>query len=153
MMFGKYHKKYEKPRKAFDRVRIEEENALVERYGLKNKREIWRADAAITTFRKRAKELIGKETRLQEAFIQKLRGLGFPVEKLADILALNKEDYLKRRLQSVVFAQKLASTPKQSRQLIVHKHVIVGSTVVNVPSYVVPVNDEQKIQLRSKHGN
>lgn len=153
MMFGKYKKKYEKPRKAYDKARIEEENALVEKYGLKNKREIWKADAAIAVFRKRAKALIDKSLYEQEAFLQKLKRLGFSVEKIADVLALEKEDYLKRRLQSVVVARNLASSPNQARQFIVHKHIIVGDHIINAPSYLVPLEEEQKIALRKKNGN
>jgi len=40
--------------------RIEEENVLREKYGLKSKREIWKADAAIGRIRNRAKLLIHK---------------------------------------------------------------------------------------------
>ena len=46
------HKKYTRPRKAYDSIRIKEENVLVEKYGLKNKREIWKADARIATLLK-----------------------------------------------------------------------------------------------------
>ncbi len=148
MMFGRRHKTYTKPRKAYDKVRIEQENELLERYGLKNKREIWKADAAIATLRNRAKSLIGKDPLLQKKFVDKLNKLGFATEKLADVLALNKEDLLKRRLQSIVVARKLASTPKQARQLIVHKHVVVDKNVVNIPSYLVCIDEEDKIRLR-----
>ena len=40
-------KNYKKPRKLYDKVRIEDENILVNKYGLKNKREIWKAEAAV----------------------------------------------------------------------------------------------------------
>ena len=36
-------KKYSRPKKPFDSVRIKEENAVVSEYGLKNKREIWKS--------------------------------------------------------------------------------------------------------------
>ena len=66
---------------------------------------------------------------------------------MADALALDKEDWLKRRLQTVVHAKKLANTPKQSRQLITHKHVAVGSRTVNIPSYQVNLEEEADIKL------
>lgn len=155
MMFGRYHKRYTKPRKAYDKIRIDEENELVERYGLRNKREIWKADAAITTLRNRAKSLIGKEEELQKNFIEKLKNFGFDVEKIADVLALDKEDYLKRRLQSIIIERKLAHTSKQARQLIVHKHIMVDGRVINIPSYLVRVDEESKIGFRraKKDGN
>ena len=42
-------KKYSRPQRPFDKVRIDEENILREKYGLKNKKEIWKADASISS--------------------------------------------------------------------------------------------------------
>jgi len=140
-------KKYSRPQKPFDKARIEEENVLKERYGLKNKREIWKADAAIGRIRNLAKQLIVKSDEEKQAFVERLQKKGFQVEKLADALALDKEDWLKRRLQTVVHAKKLANTPKQSRQLITHKHVSVVDRVVNIPSYQVNLEEETDIKL------
>ena len=33
---------FARPKKAYEKTRITEENVLVEKYGLKNKREIWK---------------------------------------------------------------------------------------------------------------
>lgn len=140
------HKKYKKPRRPFDKIRIEEENSLIKKYGLKNKREIWKAESAIDKIRKQAKLLLTKSAEEQDKFIAKLKKQGFQVESIADLLALDKEDYLKRRLQSIV-ARKLASTLKQARQFITHKHIAIGSKVVNIPSYIVPIEKEDKIEL------
>ena len=68
-------------------------------------------------------------------------------------MGLNKKDYLKRRLQTIVFKKGLASTIKAARQLIVHKKVLVDNKVVNVPSYIVPVALEGKIKLKEKKKN
>ena len=65
------HKKYSRPRKPFDKPRIEEETVLREKYGLKNKREIWKADAAIGRIRSRAKLLITKSDEEKNKFIEK----------------------------------------------------------------------------------
>jgi small subunit ribosomal protein S4 len=131
----------------FDKVRIEEENKLVERYGLKNKREIWKADARIDDIRGQAKKLITSSPEQQERFLGKLRKMGLRADKIDDVLSLNKEDWLKRRLQSVLSEKKLAKTPKEARQLIAHKHVAINGNIVNVPSYIVPVNEEDEIKL------
>ena len=53
-------KQYSKPRRPFDKIRIKEENVLKEKYGLKNKREIWKADSAIARVRNLANRLITK---------------------------------------------------------------------------------------------
>jgi small subunit ribosomal protein S4 len=57
---------------------------------------------------------------------------------------------MKRRLQTIVVAKKLATTPKQARQLIVHKKVLIDGKAVNSPSYTVPVDLENKITLKEK---
>jgi len=75
---------------------------------------------------------------------------GFDVNSIADVLSLNKEDYLNRRLQTIVLRKKIATTPKNARQLIVHKKILVGDNIVNSPSYLVPVNLENKISVKKK---
>ena len=50
-------KKYEKPRKMYETSRIEEENELVKKYGLKNKREIWKTISKVRYYRHRAMDL------------------------------------------------------------------------------------------------
>ncbi len=141
-------KKYRKPKTPFDRARIQEEDSLIKRYGLKNKKEIWKADSAVDKIRKQAKLLLTKTGKEQEKFIEKLKKIGLPVASIADILALDKEDYLKRRLQSIVVKKKIASTPRQARQFIVHKHITIGGKIVNIPSYVVKTDDEGGIEIK-----
>jgi len=141
------HKKYSRPRKPFDKPRIEEENVLREKYGLKSKREIWKADASIGRIRSRAKLLITKSEKEKQAFIEKLQKHGFKVESIADSLGLNKEDWLKRRLQTILVSKKLTTTPKQARQLIAHKHVTIGNQIVNIPSYQVSLEEEPHVKL------
>jgi len=143
----KQSKKYSRPRKPFDKVRIEEENVLREKYGLKNKKEIWKADAAIGRIRNLAKQLITKSGEEKQAFVERLQKKGFQVESAADALALNKEDWLKRRLQTIVFARKLTNTPKQARQLITHKHISIGNQIVNIPSYGVSLEEEALVKM------
>ncbi|VVB78708.1 30S ribosomal protein S4 [uncultured archaeon] len=140
-------KKYSRPRKPFDKSRIEEENQLREKYGLKNKREIWKADASIGRIRNLAKQLITKPEKEKEAFIKRLQEKGFGVNSIAEALSLNKENWLKRRLQTVVFTKGLTTTPKQARQLIAHKHVSVNGRIVNVPSYMVSLEEESTVKL------
>jgi len=140
-------KKYSKPRRPFDKLRIVEENELIKKYGLKNKKEIWKADAAIGRIRNMAKKLITKSDEEKKAFTEKLQKKGFKVESIADALALNKENWLKRRLQTIVHAKKLASTLKQARQFVVHRHVNVGNRIINIPSYQVDLEKEPEIKL------
>jgi len=62
-------------------------------------------------------------------------------------LALDKENWLKRRLQTIVFTKKLTTTPKQARQFVAHKHVKIGNKVVNIPSYQVSLEEEPLVKL------
>jgi len=143
-------KKYTAPRKAFDKARIEEENKIVEKYGLKKKREIWKAASTISLLRKRAKSLIPRSDAEKQKFFEKLQGTGFKASNIADVLGLKTEDLLERRLQTFVVKKNLATTMNQARQLIVHKQIMVNGNIVNVPSFVVSTDLENKIALKAK---
>jgi len=147
---NKQHKQYSKPKRPFDKERIIEEAKITKDFGLKNKKEIWRSEAKIKVVREKAKKLISANERDQEDFFNRLRKIGFNVKNIPDVLSLTKEDYLKRRLQNIVASKNLTSTQKGARQLIVHKKVLVGGRVVDSPSYVVPVDLENKISLKQK---
>ncbi len=140
------HNKFSRPRKAFDLTRIKQEDIIVEKYGLKNKREIWKAKAKLDTIRSRAKKLINGSQEDQEKYLVKLRGMGFKVKMMIEVLALTEEDIFKRRLQTIVFQKGIASTAKGARQLITHKHIAIGGNKVNIPSYLVPIDEENKIK-------
>ncbi len=140
-------KKYSRPQRPFDKARIDEENILREKYGLKNKKEIWKADASIGRIRNLAKQLITASEEDKNAFIERMRARGFEVENIAEVLALDKENWLKRRLQTILLTKRLTTTPKQPRQLIAHKHVSIGDQIVNVPSYMVTLGEENLVKL------
>lgn len=142
------HKKYSRPKRPFDKTRIEEEAKIKKEFGLKNKREIWKAEAKIKTIRERAKKLIIKDIEEQKIFFEKLNKIGLKVNSIADVLSLGKRDILNRRFQTRVFKKRLASTVKTARQLITHKKVLIDGKVVNVPAYIVPVGLENKISLK-----
>jgi small subunit ribosomal protein S4 len=146
------HKKFSWPRKLYDQDRIKEENKLVERFGLKNKREIWRCEAKVAYYRSRAKALITASAHEQKTLFNKLNAIGLKVESIADVLALTKEDLMKRRLSSVLVAKNIAATPKQARQMIVHKRIMTDGKVVSSPGYLVPIAEEGKISLKSAKG-
>lgn len=141
------HKSYARPRKPFDKARIEEEGQLVKKFGLKNKREIWRTDAKVSTIRSQAKKLIGGDEKSQQAFLKRLQEMGLRVEDMADVLSLTKEDLLARRLQTIVQQRKLAPSAKAARQMIVHRKVVVDGSRVDVPSFLVPLSLENKITI------
>ena len=117
---------------------------------MKNKREIWIAEQKVNKMREKAKKLIRSTPEEQKKLFNQLQKIGLEVNSIGDVLALNKEDYLKRRLQSVVVKKGLATTVKGARQLITHKKVMVDGKVVNIPSYIVPVTLESKLTLKKK---
>ncbi len=143
-------KLFSRPKKLFDRQRMDEENVLVKKYGLKNKREIWKAKTAVSNMRRRAKGLIGKTDKEQRVFFNKLNKMGIEVMDISDILALDEESIFSRRLQTIVVRKKLATTMRGARQLIVHKNILIDGKVVNVPSFVVDKITEGKISLKEK---
>ena len=53
-------KKYETPNHPWKEARIKAENELVAKYGLKNKREIWKAETALRNYRGQARGLLAK---------------------------------------------------------------------------------------------
>jgi|TARA_Y100000034_G_scaffold128965_1_gene184540 small subunit ribosomal protein S4 len=146
----KKHKRYSKPKRPFDKERIVEEEEIKKEFGLKNKKEIWRSEARIKSIRERAKKLISATPEKQEAFFNRLKKIGLKVDSIADVLHLDKKDYLRRRLQTIVAMKKITTTQKSARQLIIHKKILVNGNVVNSPSYIVPTVLENKILLKVK---
>ncbi len=142
------HKSYSKPKRPFDSKRFEEEAELKKEFGLKNKREIWKAEAKIKVIRNKAKKMISEKEDKQKSLFKQLNSLGFEVKSIADVLGMEVKDYLKRRLQTFVFQTNLAKTPREARQLISHRKILVKGSVVDKPSYLVKVSQEKEISLR-----
>ena len=74
-------------------------------------------------------------------------------EKISHQKGITGENFLttlERRLDNVVYRLKLASTRKQSRQLVVHGHVLVNGLRVKSPSYLVEVSDVVALAGRSQ---
>lgn len=146
-------KKYKRPIKPWDKERIEKEKEILKKFGLRRKREIWRAEALLRKFRRLARSLIGKKDEKREKIlIEKLIRLGILKKgcDLNDVLSLTIEDILKRRLQTIVFEKGLANTIKQARQFIVHGHIKINGRKVVYPSYLVKKEEEDKIQVDVK---
>lgn len=144
----KFRKKYERPKKPYDKARIETEKKIKENFGLRRKREIWRAEGIVRDFRRRARALQAKRNEESEkTLIDKINKLGIPSKRLDDVLQIGLDDILSRRLQTIIFKKGLANSMKHARQLIVHGHVTVHDKKVFWPSYIVEKNDEDKISL------
>ena len=147
----KPRKKWEGPRHPWIKERLIKEIELVGRYGLKNKRELWKAETLARKFRHRARNLLAlpeeERAKAQQALLDRLYHLGL-VEKnasLDDILGITAEHVLERRLQTIVFKKGLAKTIYQARQLIVHGHIAIGGRRVTSPGYLVTREEEDLI--------
>jgi len=58
--------------------------------------------------------------------------------------------FLERRLDTVIYRAKFATTVFSARQLINHGHIKVNGKKVNIPSYLVKVEDTIEIRDKSK---
>ena len=150
----KSRKKYSRPLRPWEGERIKEENELKRKYGLKNKKEIWKARSILKKYRGLARDrgaLIraGNEQARKESaeLLKRLVKLGILVEggELHNILVLNVENILSRRLQTLVYEKGLAHTSHQARQFITHGHISINGRKMTVPGYLVPIIDEGNI--------
>ena len=134
---------------------MEKEIVLAGEYGLKTKREIWRVQLTLARIRKAARTLLTMEEtnpkRIFEgrALLSKMFKFGLlnpDTENGLDyILSLDVKRFLERRLQTVVFNKKLAKSVHESRVKIRQRHIMVANQMVNVPSFMVTVENEAKI--------
>jgi small subunit ribosomal protein S4 len=147
-------KSYTTPRNPWDKVRLDNELQLIGTYGLKNKRELWKASTIISNIRRQARMLLGATAEVREQqekkLINRLHDLGLLKEEqlnLDYILNLTVEDLLERRLQTMLWRKGLAKTVHQARQIVSHKKVIIGDSIVNKPGYLVNVKEEGMIKV------
>jgi len=147
----KARKKYDTPSHPWNADRIKQENKLVQKYGLKNKKEVWKAETMVKNYRREARELLGLSIEVNANERQQLlahlirSGILPETAKLEDVLDLTVEDVLRRRLQTVVHKKGLAYTAKEARVFVVHGHIAMNNKKINSPSYLVKRGEEEQI--------
>jgi small subunit ribosomal protein S4 len=152
----KQKKQYDKPRKSFQKERLEKERGIKKLYGLKNNREFLRAETIIRGKRTNARKLLAlsleNRTKREKEIIDSLKKIGIlrGSPTLDDVLTLTPEALLERRLQTIVWRKGLANSVKQSRQFITHGHIAVDGKRVSIPSYIVAEDDEGKVAYFGK---
>ena len=57
---------------------------------------------------------------------------------------------LERRLDNVVYRLGFSSSRKSSRQLVLHRHILVNGNIVNIPAYILSPGDVISIKDKSK---
>jgi small subunit ribosomal protein S4 len=149
----RFRKKYTTPMHPWNATRIKLERTIKSKYGVANKREIWKMESVLTAFKDQAKRLLTRadeqankeREQLKSRMIRMgLIGSGGGVD---DILGLQLKDVMNRRLQTIVVKRRMARTVHHARQMIVHEHITVGGKKITSPSYLVPAAEEATISF------
>merc|ERR1712178_193497 len=151
-----FSKTSKRPRRSYDKERLDAELKLIGTYGLKNKREIWRIGLVLSKVRAVARQLLTLEERdpqrifQGQALMRRMIRYGILDEdkqRLDYVLALKIEDFLERRLQTLVHKRGLAKSIHHARVLIRQKHIRVGRQIVDIPSFMVRVESQPHIEF------
>ena len=146
------------PTHPWKQARIDEEHDLKERYGLKKiggMREIWREKSALRRHRNQAMKLIGRVDSTEGHYAKEKdqllnsltkKGLLQTGADVGDVLEINVEHMLSRRLQSVVYYKGLAPSMRAARNLIVHGHICIGDQRMTVPGYHILKEEEDSLK-------
>ncbi|MGC8537721.1 MAG: 30S ribosomal protein S4 [Candidatus Micrarchaeia archaeon] len=143
-------RKYQKPKDIWNLQRIHEDNTLKDEYGLKNMKELWKVQSRISGIRGTVRELLsGRAVNplVERNILSNLSRYGIisSTSTLDNVLDLNANAFLERRLQSVVFRKGLARSMRQARQLIVHGFISINGRKVDKPGYTVNPSEENYI--------
>ena len=144
---------WRKPKRPLNYDLKMEELKTLGTFGLKTKRELWKAHTELSRVRNQARSLLalGQEVRQEKEpiLMKSLSRIGLVGESstLDDVLNLQVTDLLSRRLQTIVMKKLGFKTPYQARQAVVHGHIMIGDRVVTVPSYTVDVSEEKDVKL------
>ena len=147
---------WKKPRRPLNYDLIMDELKTLGTFGLKTKRELWKTQTELSRIRFQARSILALRQEIRERkepiLIQSLSKIGL-VDKnstLDDVLNLQVNDLLSRRLQTIAQRKLYFKTPYQVRQAITHGHIMIGDNVVTIPSYIVKTEEETKIHLISE---
>jgi len=152
----KNRKKYSTPNHPWQKARIDSEAEIIRAYGLKNKKEVWRALSRLRNFREQAKRLSSLRTDQDavetQQVLARMRRYGLLKEdaRLDDALTLSINDILDRRLQTIVYRKGLAKSMKQSRQFITHEHITINGIKIKSPGHLVTLSEQGTIEFRPK---
>ena len=146
-------KVWQKPKRPLNYDLIMDELKTLGTFGLKTKRELWKTQTELSRVRLQARSLLAlrqdERERKEPILMHSLSKIGLVNEDstLDDVLNLQVTDLLSRRLQTIAQKKLYFKTPYQARQAIVHGHIMIGDSVVTIPSYVVKTEEEAKVHL------
>jgi len=144
---------WKKPKRPLNYDLMMDELKTLGTFGLKTKKELWKTQTELSRVRLQARSLLAlrqeERERKEPILIQSLSKIGLVDQNstLDDVLNLQVNDLLSRRLQTMAQRKLFFKTPYQARQAIVHGHIMIGDSVVTIPSYVVKTEEEEKIRL------
>merc|ERR1712066_621163 len=154
--YQNYGKTFRKPKRAFEKERLDAEMKIVGEYGLKNKREVWRVQYALAKIRSSARHLLTLDEKSEQrifqgdALLRRMIRLGLLLEsekKLDYVLGLTASKIMERRLRTKVFKLGLAKSIHHARVLIRQRHIRVGRQICDIPSFIVRVDSEKHIDF------
>ena len=147
---------WKKPKRPLNFDLKMDELKILGTFGLKTKRELWKARTELSRVRNQARSLLALRQDVREQkepiLMNSLSKVGYVQSDatLDDVLNLEINDLLARRLQTIVQKKFYFKTPYQARQAVSHGHVLIGDQIVNIPSYLVKVDEEDKVKLTSE---
>ena len=147
---------WKKPKRPLNFDLKMDELKILGTFGLKTKRELWKARTELSRVRNQARSLLALRQDVREQkepiLMNSLAKVGYVQSDavLDDVLNLEINDLLGRRLQTIVQKKFYFKTPYQARQAVSHGHVLIGDQIVNIPSYLVKVDEEDKVKLTSE---
>jgi len=149
-------KMWRRPKRPLNYDLLNEELYVLGTFGLKNKRELWKAHTELSRIRNQARSILAltQEVRSKKepTLMKSLARIGLVKENstLDDVLNLKVTDLLSRRLQTVIQKKASIKSPYLARQVVVHGHVMIGERMVTVPSYTVTIEEESQVGLSPK---
>jgi len=144
---------WKKPKRPLNYDLMMDELKTLGTFGLKTKKELWKTQTELSRVRLQARSLLAlrqeERERKEPILIQSLSKIGLVDQNstLDDVLNLQVNDLLSRRLQTMAQRKLFFKTPYQARQAIVHGHIMIGDSVITIPSYIVKTEEETKIRL------
>ena len=150
----KYPRKaWRKPKRPLNYELKMDELQTLGTFGLRTKRELWKAHTELSRVRQQARSLLAltQKVRAQKEpiLLKSLARIGLiPNDAtLDDVLNLKPTDLLARRLQTIVSNKLGFKTPYQARQAVIHGHIMVGDRKIDIPSYTVTVDEEDSVHF------
>ena len=144
---------WRKPKRPLNYELKMEELKTVGTFGLRTKRELWKTNTELSRIRHQARSLLALRQEVREEkepiLMKSLAKIGLVSNDatLDDVLNLNVDDLLSRRLQTIVSNKMGFKTPYQARQAVIHGHIMIGDRKIDIPSYTVTVGEEDSIHF------